>query len=136
MMLTVRQSSSILRVVSNRGVWRSSASASVMKLFPAVEKTICGQAAAGLMASKAFPRLVVNFWGGLSRRLPVGESANGIPANFSTFPAVNPMTVLPGDMTTCGPVALSWTTGFVGRPLAGAAMSTAPNNAKMLSMMI
>lgn len=64
-----------------------------MKLFPAVENNICGQAAAGLMASKALPRVVVSFWGGLSLKLPVGASANGMPANFSTFPVARPMTV-------------------------------------------
>lgn len=97
-----------------------------MKLFPAVEKSICGQAAAGSIASKALPRVVDSFWGGRSLKLPVGASANGIPANFSTFPEARPMTVSCGEMATCGPVARSAITGVAGKLVAGAASVIAP----------
>lgn len=79
--------------------------------FSPVETSICGQAAAGLIASYASPRLVDNFLGGLSRRDPVGGSANGIPANFSTLPLASPTTVLDGERTTVGETARPSTTG-------------------------
>lgn len=102
-----------------------------MKLFPAVENSICGQAAAGSMASKALPRLVVSFWGGRSLKFPVGASANGIPANFSTFPEASPTTVSCGEMATCGPVARSSITGVAGKLVAGAASVIAPMIARI-----
>ena len=64
-----------------------------------------------LMASYASPRFVDNFWGGFSLRDPVGGSAKGIPANFSTSPLARPTTVLDAEITTVGEVALASITG-------------------------
>lgn len=112
MTLTVRQSSLwfvaawiIGRVVRSPRICRN------RLWFSPDETSICGQAAAGLMASYASPRFVDNFWGGLSRRDPVGGSANGMPANFSTLPLASPTTVLDGEMATVGEAARPLTTG-------------------------
>jgi hypothetical protein len=107
--LTVRQSSAALVTVWKNGVSKSLPRTSEGKELVALVKNICGQAVAR-RTLVTVPIGSVNGCGGLSRRVPVGGSAKGMPLKVSTVVPTEPIIVLTGyAMVTVGVTRFSMT---------------------------